>query len=228
MTTDHKELCERLYCEGALTAAYGCEDISRLCSDAMTFIESQAKQIAGHIEQHARDSAELRRLCAERDEAKRDAKSWKEHSGICNQANERMQDAAYEAGCPDEIDVADWILQTIEDKSEIIAALRKALAYWMPRVFDERSADDAYLLVGYEGEIEPECWGDSMTARIAELEAQLEQRVSLRDMCHALTCADISMPECRLALRVTGVPPSPEEFEDAVRAAILANKGEWG
>jgi len=37
----------------------------------------------------------------------------------------------------------------------VITALQKALAYWMPSVFNERSAHDAYLLVGYDGPSEP-------------------------------------------------------------------------
>ncbi|ACR14996.1 hypothetical protein BcepIL02_gp03 [Burkholderia phage BcepIL02] len=49
-------------------------------------------------------------------------------------------------------------------------ALQKALAYWMPKVFDERSAHDAYLLVGYEGETE-ESWGEKMQAELARLNA---------------------------------------------------------
>ncbi|AFN39071.1 hypothetical protein G167_gp02 [Burkholderia phage BcepMigl] len=48
--------------------------------------------------------------------------------------------------------------------------LQKALAYWMPKVFDERSAHDAYLLVGYEGETE-ESWGEKMQAELARLNA---------------------------------------------------------
>lgn len=49
-----------------------------------------------------------------------------------------------------------------DDRVSVIHALQKALAYWMPTVFDERSAHDAYLLVGYEGETETRCWGDEM------------------------------------------------------------------
>ncbi|QGZ66322.1 hypothetical protein FAZ98_31505 [Paraburkholderia acidisoli] len=48
----------------------------------------------------------------------------------------------------------------------LVAALQKALAYWMPKVFDDRSAHDAYLLVGYEGEDETSCWGDQMVAAL--------------------------------------------------------------
>lgn len=46
----------------------------------------------------------------------------------------------------------------------LIRALQKALAYWMPKVFDDRSAHDAYLLVGYDGADEQACWGDEMVA----------------------------------------------------------------
>jgi hypothetical protein len=38
--------------------------------DAKAAIERLSQQVAGYIEQHGRDSAELRRLCGERDEAK--------------------------------------------------------------------------------------------------------------------------------------------------------------
>lgn len=134
--------------------------------------EQAVAETRGLIEQHHQDSATLRQLCSERDKAKTEAKSWQDYSGICNQANERMQAAAYDAGCPDEVDVADWISQALGDKSAIIAALQKALAYWMPKVFDERSGHDAYLLIGYQGETE-ECWGDKQVDRIADLESQL-------------------------------------------------------
>ncbi|MCO8643179.1 DUF551 domain-containing protein [Burkholderia multivorans] len=53
---------------------------------------------------------------------------------------------------------------TDSDRVTLIAALQKALAYWMPKVFDDRSAHDAYLLVGYEGETEARCWGDEIIA----------------------------------------------------------------
>lgn len=46
----------------------------------------------------------------------------------------------------------------------LIRALQKALAYWMPKVFDDRSAQDAYLLIGYDGADEQACWGDEMVA----------------------------------------------------------------
>ncbi|WP_157778987.1 DUF551 domain-containing protein [Burkholderia humptydooensis] len=55
---------------------------------------------------------------------------------------------------------------TNADRATLIQALQKALAYWMPKVFDERSAHDAYLLVGYEGEIETRCWGDEIAATV--------------------------------------------------------------
>jgi hypothetical protein len=55
---------------------------------------------------------------------------------------------------------------TDRDRVALIHALQKALAHWMPSVFDERSAHDAYLLVGYEGETEPRCWGDEMMAAL--------------------------------------------------------------
>jgi len=163
MTTDIEALAMKL------------ERIEANCEDwvlAATILRSQAERIAGLLDQHARDSAELRRLCDERDKAKREVKTWQDATGICNQANERMQIAAMEAGCPDETEVADWIIESHNSKSEVIQALQKALAYWMPSVFDERSGHDAYLLVGYEGETESECWGDKAKERIQALEAK--------------------------------------------------------
>ncbi|MCA7976776.1 hypothetical protein LGM57_10635 [Burkholderia cepacia] len=59
----------------------------------------------------------------------------------------------------------------IANYADVIQALQKALAYWMPKVFDERSAHDAYLLVGYEGS-ESACWGDQMVERVKIAEAQ--------------------------------------------------------
>lgn len=61
MTTDYRELCEKLR-ESRPPRYIRCQ--------AANLIESQAEKIAGYIYQHVRDSAELRRLCAERDEAK--------------------------------------------------------------------------------------------------------------------------------------------------------------
>lgn len=140
--------------------------------DAVMALRSQSERIAGLLDQHARDSAELRRLCDERDKAKREVKTWQDATGICNEINERMQIAAMEAGCPDETEVADWIIDSHRSKSAVIHALQKALTYWMPSVFDERSGHDAYLLVGYEGETESECWGDKAKERIQALEAK--------------------------------------------------------
>ena len=48
----------------------------------------------------------------------------------------------------------------IDEPEEVVTALQKALAYWMPMVFNDRSAHDAYLLFGYQGEHEPSFWGD--------------------------------------------------------------------
>jgi hypothetical protein len=60
----------------------------------------------------------------------------------------------YVAGCRD----FERVAARCDDAAEIIAALQKALAYWMPKVFDDRSAHDAYLLMGYKGEDEPAFW----------------------------------------------------------------------
>lgn len=57
----------------------------------------------------------------------------------------------------------------IANYEEITQALQKALAYWMPKVFNERSAHDAYLLFGYKGD-QSECWGDEMVAKLAAAE----------------------------------------------------------
>ncbi|WBF05234.1 hypothetical protein [Burkholderia phage CSP3] len=59
---------------------------------------------------------------------------------------------------------------TIAEREALIQALQKALAYWMPKVFDERSEHDAYLLVGYEGEAE-ESWGEKVQAELDRLNA---------------------------------------------------------
>lgn len=59
---------------------------------------------------------------------------------------------------------------TIAERGALIQELQKALAYWMPKVFDERSAHDAYLLVGYEGEAE-ESWGEKVQAEAVRLTA---------------------------------------------------------
>ncbi|CAH2910816.1 MAG: Phage protein [uncultured Paraburkholderia sp.] len=56
---------------------------------------------------------------------------------------------------------------TDSDRVALIRALQKALAFWMPKVFDDRSAHDAYLLVGYEGDDEQRCWGDEMVSAIS-------------------------------------------------------------
>jgi hypothetical protein len=58
----------------------------------------------------------------------------------------------------------------IAERDALIQALQKALAYWMPKVFDDRSAHDAYLLVGYEGETE-ESWGEKVQAELDRLNA---------------------------------------------------------
>lgn len=60
---------------------------------------------------------------------------------------------------------ADRLAPTAEQADlTLIRALQKALAYWMPKVFDDRSAHDAYLLVGYDGADEQACCGDEMVA----------------------------------------------------------------
>jgi hypothetical protein len=46
------------------------------------------------------------------------------------------------------------LCDAMEDANEHIQALQKALFYWMPPVFDDRSAQDASLLIEYEGELE--------------------------------------------------------------------------
>jgi hypothetical protein len=66
----------------------------------------------------------------------------------------------YVAGCRD----FERVAARCDDAAEIIAALQKAIAYWMPKVFDERSAHDAYLLVGYNGENEPSYWDTQKSA----------------------------------------------------------------
>jgi hypothetical protein len=63
---------------------------------------------------------------------------------------------------------AEQLTRALIDQRDVIQALQKALAYWMPSVFDERSAHDAYLLVGYEGDTEAECWGDQMCAALRQ------------------------------------------------------------
>lgn len=51
-------------------------------SDVMTraanAIEALMSQRNGYIEQHHRDGAELRRLCQQRDDARREADQWKD------------------------------------------------------------------------------------------------------------------------------------------------------
>jgi hypothetical protein len=65
---------------------------------------------------------------------------------------------------------ADDLRAMLADRAAVIQALQKALAYWMPKVFDGRSAHDAYLLVGYEGETE-ESWGEKVQAELERLNA---------------------------------------------------------
>lgn len=227
MTTDVEALIARLDARKWL----GGKPESSLDAQAAAALRSQAERIAGLLEQHARDSAELRRLCDERDKAKREVKTWQDATGICNQANERMQAAAMEAGCPDETEVADWIIESHNSKSAMIHALQKALAYWMPRVFDERSGHDAYLLVGYEGEAESECWGDKAQERIQK---QALENISLFDQCRQalderdkaksvlrslyakLMRGDVEIGEAMLRLVVYGAVPTLEEFVTAI------------
>lgn len=61
----------------------------------------------------------------------------------------------------------------LADRAALIQALQKALAYWMPKVFDERSAHDAYLLVGYQGEAE-ESYGEKIKDRADLYDHMLE------------------------------------------------------
>ncbi|AEZ50825.1 hypothetical protein DC1_0003 [Burkholderia phage DC1] len=67
-------------------------------------------------------------------------------------------------------DIVAQVRRQKDDRAAVIQALQKALAYWMPKVFDERSAHDAYLLVGYEGETE-ESWGEKVQAELDRLNA---------------------------------------------------------
>lgn len=185
MTPDVEELATKLEEEGKaiLSSFAGDEDMYDYLFKSAAALRSQAERIAGLLDQHARDSAELRCLCGERDEQKRKIKDLTDYIGICNQANERMQNAAYETGCPDETDVADWIMESNSSKWAAIQALQKALAYWMPSVFDERSGSDAYLLSSYQGETESECWGDKAKERIQALEAKCAELADhLKDM----------------------------------------------
>ncbi|TDV39577.1 hypothetical protein C7405_101696 [Paraburkholderia caballeronis] len=46
----------------------------------------------------------------------------------------------------------------LTEQNAIIRDLQKALAYWMPKAFDDRSSHDAYLLIGYDGEDEVGYW----------------------------------------------------------------------
>ncbi|MBU9154171.1 hypothetical protein KTD28_06060 [Burkholderia gladioli] len=57
------------------------------------------------------------------------------------------------------------------DQRDVIQALQKALAYWMPNVFNDRSAQDAYLLVGYQGDAVEESWGERMWTEMKRLTA---------------------------------------------------------
>lgn len=84
MTTPTQELCEQLE-----LAAYHSPYWRKLFGESKSLIEDQASRIAeldlqreqataeaeGYKEQHGRDSAELRRLCAERDKAKERVKA---------------------------------------------------------------------------------------------------------------------------------------------------------
>lgn len=64
-------------------------------------------------------------------------------------------------------------LRSCEKDGQHIAGLQKALGYWMPDVFDDRSANDAMFLCGYEGEQE-QSWGQQQVDEIARLTAELE------------------------------------------------------
>ncbi|MFM0487955.1 DUF551 domain-containing protein [Paraburkholderia graminis] len=64
---------------------------------------------------------------------------------------------------------------TDSDRIALIRALQKALAFWMPKVFDERSAHDAYLLIGYEGDDDQRCWGDEMVSAVSRWTPVSEQ-----------------------------------------------------
>lgn len=77
MTTDHKPICDAIRKEIELfeTARLN----PGLFPSVLKVIEAQDKQIAGYVEQHGRDSAELRRLCDDRD-------SWRD------QCSQRVKD----------------------------------------------------------------------------------------------------------------------------------------
>jgi len=78
------------------------------------------------------------------------------HCNLCEQT--------YDPACQ-ECHTSDMATRLVEQNATI-RDLQKALSYWMPNVFDDRSAHDAYLLVGYQGEDE-ESWGEKMQARAA-------------------------------------------------------------
>lgn len=81
--------------------------------------------------------------------------AWQAARATAEQSNEAtVPYSLYVAGCRD----FERVAERCDDAAEIISALQKALAYWMPTVFDERSAHDAYLLMGYNGENEPSYW----------------------------------------------------------------------
>lgn len=72
----------------------------------------------GLIEQHARDSTELRRLCAARDEARRTAEYWKANHLAGNAEIERLKKLLEAKVGGDERDAErlDWLMQNVDAK----------------------------------------------------------------------------------------------------------------
>lgn len=114
--------------------------------------------------------------------------------------------------------------KAITDYSELLQALQKALFYWMPKVFDERSANDAYLLFGYTGD-ESECWGDrayaALTAQPSDA-AATNHVADDRNMVDRAALATTEAPavDAPKALTTGAVEPFPyQKTFDAIAAA---------
>lgn len=192
MTPTQAQLCEWLR---SIQTKYADK-----CADK---IESQAKQIAGYIEQHGRDSAELRRLCGERDTAKACIKMHAlEYTSLFDQCSEALDRVkALEAKCAL---MAASLAQEEAHSAELeakVAAAEKATRF-AGLVLAQHRND------GYPGDVD----GDDLQ-RFALESGMIEERLVESSCGSECSCADV------------GEFPTTCYFNtEAGKAAIAASK----